>query len=108
LIYEVRVYQAHEGKAEALRARFVDEVASKFFPRHGIELVGVFVDPKDAGRLTYIARFENEEARQTAWAAFAADPNWSKVKAASEADGPLLKQQSASVLSPVVSGLVLD
>jgi hypothetical protein len=108
LIYEVRVYEAHERKAEALRARFTDEVASKFFPRHGIELVGVFTGLGDVDRLTYITRFENEEARQAAWAAFSADADWGKVKAASEVQGPLLKQQSVTVLSPVVSGLVLD
>jgi len=40
--------------------------------------------------------------------AFAADPEWAKVKANTEKDGPLLKSQSMSILSPAISGLVLD
>lgn len=108
MIYEIRVYEAHDGKAEAMRARFIDEVASKFFPRHGIELLGAFVSLNDGGRLTYMTRFEDEAAREKAWAAFSSDPEWGKVKAASEAQGPLLRQQTVSVLSPAISGLVLD
>jgi hypothetical protein len=108
LIYEIRVYEAVEGKADAMRGRFFEHVASKFFPRHGIELVGAFKAPQEDGRLTYMTRFASEEARKTAWAAFGADPDWAKIKAASEVDGPLLKNQVISVLSPAISGLVLD
>jgi hypothetical protein len=85
----------------ALRARFIDEVASKFFPRHGIELLGAFVGLKDD-----MTRFEDEAAREKAWAAFSSDPEWGKVTA-SVAQGPMLKQQTVSVLSPAISGLVL-
>jgi hypothetical protein len=45
LIYEVRVYEAVEGRADAMRRRFIDVVATKFFPRHGIELLGAFTAP---------------------------------------------------------------
>lgn len=108
LIYDFRIYEAVDGKAEAMRSRFFQEVASNFFPRHGIELVGAFVGLKEDGRLTYITRFVDEAAREKAWAAFSADPDWAKVKAASEVEGPLLKQQSVTVLSSAISGLVLD
>ena len=37
----------------------------------------------------------------------AADPEWLAVKAASETDGPLLKNQIVSVLSPAIAGLPL-
>lgn len=108
LIYDLRVYEAVEGKAEAMRTRFFQEVASRFFPRHGIELVGAFVGVNEDGRLTYITRFVDEATRLNAWAAFSADPDWAKVKADSEVEGPLLKQQTVTVLSPAVSGLILD
>jgi hypothetical protein len=107
LIYEIRVYEAAEGKADAMRRRFCDNVATQFFPRHGIELVGVFAATVEDGRLTYMTRFVDEAARKKAWASFAADPEWAAVKAASETDGPLLKNQSVSVLSPALSGLPL-
>jgi hypothetical protein len=107
LIYEVRVYEAVEGRADAMRRRFIDVVATKFFPRHGIELLGAFTAPAEDGRLTYMTRFADEDARKKAWASFAADPEWATAKAASEPDGPLLKNQTISVLSPAVAGLLL-
>ncbi|MBR1297403.1 NIPSNAP family protein [Bradyrhizobium sp. AUGA SZCCT0042] len=108
MIYEIRVYEAADGKAEAMRDRFFSVVASKFFPRHGIELLGAFVSQAEDGRLTYMTRFENEGTRKKAWDAFAADPEWAKIKAGTETGGPLLKSQTISVLSPAISGLVLD
>jgi hypothetical protein len=107
LIYEIRVYEAAEGRADAMRRRFCDHVATRFFPRHGIELVGVFTAPVEDGRLTYMTRFADEDSRKAAWASFAADPEWVKLKEASETDGALLKTQTVSVLSPALSGLPL-
>jgi NIPSNAP len=107
VIYEIRVYEAAEGCEAAMRRRFLEQVAIKFFPRHGIELLGVFTAPVDDGRLTYVTRFADEDARKRAWASFGADPEWAAVKAASEANGPLLKSQAVSVLSPALAGLLL-
>jgi NIPSNAP len=107
LIYEIRVYEATEGRADAMRRRFRDHVATKFFPRHGIELVAAFTAPAEDGRLTYMTRFADDDARKKAWASFAADPEWAAVKAATETDGPLLKNQTISVLSPAIAGLPL-
>ena len=107
MIYEIRVYEAAEGRADAMRRRFYDNVATRFFPRHGIELLGAFAASVDDGRLTYMTRFANEDARKKAWASFAADPEWAAVKAVSETDGPLLKNQIVSVLSPAIAGLPL-
>lgn len=107
LIYEIRVYEAAEGRAEAMRRRFLDVVAVKFFPRHGIEVVGAFTTAVEDGRLTYMTRFPDEDSRKKAWAAFKADPEWVSVKATSEADGPLMKNQVISVLSPAAPGFLL-
>ena len=107
MIYEIRIYEAAEGRADAMRRRFRDNVATKFFPRHGIELVGAFTAPAEDGRLTYMTRFVDEDLRKKAWASFAADPEWAALKAATETDGPLLKNQTVSVLSPAIAGLSL-
>jgi NIPSNAP len=106
VIYEIRVYEAVDGKAEAMKARFRNEVVRRF-PTHGIELLGVFESATETARLTYLTRFKSEDDRSKAWAAFGADPDWRAVKAASEVDGPLLKNQTVSVLSPAVAGLLL-
>lgn len=106
LIYEIRVYEAVEGKAQAMRVRFKEHVVPRL-PQHGIELIGVFEAPAEDGRLTYLTRFKSEEDRTKGWAAFGADAGWREIKAASEVDGPLLKNQTVSVLSPAVAGLLL-
>ena len=106
MIYEIRIYEAHEDRADAMKARFKTEVVKRF-PLHGIELLGVFESNSETNRLTYLTRFASEDDRGKAWAAFSADPGWRAVKAASEADGPLLKNQSVAVLSPAVAGLLL-
>jgi hypothetical protein len=106
LIYEIRVYDACDGKADAMKARFKNEVVKRF-PRHGIELLGVFESATEASRLTYLTRFKSEDDRTKAWAAFGADPEWKAIKAATEVNGPLLGNQTVSVLSPAVAGLLL-
>jgi hypothetical protein len=106
VIYEIRVYEAADGKAEAMKVRFKNEVVRRF-PNHGVELLGVFESPADAARLTYLTRFKSEDDRSKAWAAFAADPEWRAIKTATEVDGPLLKSQTVSVLSPAIAGLLL-
>ena len=103
MIYEMRVYEHADGRADAVRQRFEKEVVPRF-PKHNIELVGVFVDVKTQ-YLTYLTRFPSEEARKKAWESFGADPEWRAVKASSEADGPLIAKQVISVLSPAMSGL---
>ncbi|RUT34670.1 NIPSNAP family protein [Arsenicitalea aurantiaca] len=105
MIYELRVYEHVEGRADAVRQRFEAEVVPRF-PKHGIELVGAFVD-QDTNRLTYLTRFENAEASKAAWASFGADPEWKAAKAASETDGPLIARQVATTLTPAIAGLPL-
>ena len=106
MIYEIRIYEAAEGKADAMKTRFKNEAATRF-PNHGIELLGVFESPSDASRLTYLTRFKSEAERTKAWAAFGADPEWLMVKSATEKNGPLLKSQTVSVPSPAVAGHLL-
>ncbi|WP_029003807.1 NIPSNAP family protein [Azorhizobium doebereinerae] len=106
MIYEIRIYEASEGRADAMRQRFIAEVVPRL-PGHGIELLGVFTAPEEDGRLTYLTRFSSEDARKQAWASFGADPDWKAVKAASEVNGPLLKAQTVNVLSPAAAGLLL-
>ena len=106
MIYEIRVYEAVEGKADAMRLRFKNEVIPRM-ARHGIELVGAFVSSVEDNKLTYLTRFASDEARQKSWASFGADPEWKAVKSSSEADGPLLRNQTVTVLSPAWPGLQL-
>jgi heme-degrading monooxygenase HmoA len=92
MIYELREYVATPGAAERLNARFADHTLG-LFERHGLEVLGVWTDPADDDRIVYLLRFDDEKARDEAWAAFKNDPEWQAVKAASETAGPLLAEQ---------------
>lgn len=106
MIYEIRVYEAEENRAAAMRERFLKHVAPRM-PGHGIELVGVFTAPEEDGRLTYMTRFTDEAGRVAAWASFSSDEEWLAIKQESERDGPLLARQAISVLQPAANGLPL-
>jgi len=106
MIYEMLVYDHEEGRADAVRERFIAEAAPRF-PLHNIELVGVFVDTTTQ-RLTYLTRFPDMESRAQAWKSFKNDPDWLAVKAKSELDGPLLVKQHSTLLDPAMSGLPID
>ncbi len=89
-VYEMRVYYAAEGKLEALNKRFRDHTV-KLFEKHGITNIGYFepIDNPDR-KLIYFLAFPSQEARETSWKAFGADPEWQKARAASEVDGKLV------------------
>jgi hypothetical protein len=99
LIYELKRYVAHDGKAEALVRRF-EASTLPIFRRVGIELVQCWTAPAEPGVFYYLVRFADQAASDKAWAAFGADPDWKDAKAASEQDGPLLASQSTVRLQP--------
>ena len=90
-VFEIRTYTAADGKLDALHARFRDHTLA-IFEKHGMTNVGYF-KPEDAplkeNTLIYILAHPSREAATKNWQAFHDDPEWQKVKAASEAQGPL-------------------
>ena len=101
MIYELRIYTAHPGKMAALQARFRDHTLG-IFERHGITNVGYWTNAI-GGRndeLWYILGYEDAAARDASWAAFAADEEWQRVRAASEEDGPLVHHIENRLLRP--------
>lgn len=100
MIYELREYVAVDGKAEKLHARFADHTLD-LFARHGLDVAGFWTDAADDRRIVYLLRFPDQDARQRAWQAFHADPQWQAVKAASEADGPIVAELHTRDLAAV-------
>ena len=107
MIYELRHYDAVDGKFDEMKQRFETEVVPRF-PKHGIELLGVFTNPDTAGRMSYMTRYPDASARERAWASFGGDADWKAAKAASETGGPLLAKQTITVLTPALAGLALS
>ncbi|GAB2894118.1 NIPSNAP family protein [Paralcaligenes sp. KSB-10] len=99
MIYELKKYIAHPGKAAVLQTRFADKTLP-IFQRLGIELLHCWNPAEDKDALYYLVGFPDNAARENAWAAFGADAEWLAIKAESEREGPLLKAQSAVTLIP--------
>jgi len=91
-VYELRLYHVKEGKMDALKARFGDHTDA-LFQRHNMKSIGYW-QPDDApsskNLFIYILEHPSREEAEKNWAAFQADSEWKKVKAESEANGPLV------------------
>ena len=91
-VFEIRTYYANEGKLDALLSRFRDHTVA-LFKKHGMTNVGYWVpaDNKE-NKLVYILAFPSREARNKAFKAFGADPDWQKAYKESTKDGRLVKK----------------
>ncbi|MCS7166885.1 MAG: NIPSNAP family protein [Gemmatales bacterium] len=99
-VYELRIYHTAPGKMEALLARFRQHTI-KLFEKHGMTNIGYWVpvDEKDQ-RLIYLLSFPSVEARDRCWKAFAADPEWQRVRAETEKEGRLVERVESFLLRP--------
>jgi hypothetical protein len=81
-IFELRVYHSPTRRQlRALHERF-SSAEIKIFHRSGIHpiLYSQTVIGPNMPNLTYLTPFENLAAREKAWEAFGADPEWAKVR----------------------------
>jgi NIPSNAP len=101
-VYELRMYHVHEGKMDALKARFGNHTDA-IFKRHNMKSIGYWV-PEDApgsqNLFIYILEHPSREEAEKNWAAFKVDTEWEKVKADSEASGPLVDQEDRYFMDP--------
>ena len=93
-VFEMRTYTAPDGKLPNLQARFRDHTI-RIFDKHNMKSVGYWV-PQDApakeNTLVYIISHDSREAAKKSWADFQADPEWKKVSAESQVDGPIVSK----------------
>jgi len=99
--FEIRTYIAAPGKLEELHARFRNHTM-KLFKKHGMEIVG-FWGPTDKEKgsentLVYVLAVPSREARDKAFRAFGADPEWQKARAESEKNGRLAEKVESVIL----------
>lgn len=101
-VYELRMYHVHPGKMDALRSRFGDHTDA-IFKQHDMKSIGYWV-PQDAPNsqslFIYILEHPSRQEAEKNWAAFQADPEWKKVKAESEAQGPLVDHIDRYFMDP--------
>jgi len=93
-VFELRTYTAPDGKLPLLQKRFRDHTL-RIFEKHGMKNVGYWV-PQDApardNTLIYVISHASRDAAKQSWANFAADPEWKKVSAESQVDGPIVSK----------------
>lgn len=91
-VFELRIYTTHQDKMPDLLARFKNHT-TKIFERHGMVNVGYWLpmEQKEGDKLYYFLKHKSRDAAAASWKAFSADPEWIKVRAESEAKGPIVK-----------------
>jgi hypothetical protein len=78
--FELRTYTLREGSsADALHARFREHTIA-LFQKHGMTVIGFWQPVARLDQLVYILAYRDAAARDSAWAAFNADPVWVKTR----------------------------
>ena len=101
-VFELRTYHAAPGKLDALNARFRDHTRT-LFKKHGMTVIGFWTPAEGKEKentLIYLLAFPDRKAADQSWKAFMDDPEWKKVKQASEKDGKLVDKIDRVFLDP--------
>jgi NIPSNAP len=101
-VFEIRTYTTEPGKLPDLLKRFRDHT-TKLFEKHGMTNIGYWVptdEPRSKNTLIYILAHDSRDAAKQSWKDFQADPDWIKVKAASEANGKLVTKIESIFAAP--------
>jgi hypothetical protein len=101
-VYELRTYYTHPGKLPDLQARFRNHTTA-LFEKHGMVNVGYWVpqdEPARSNTLIYVLAHESREAAKKSWDGFRNDPEWQKVRTASEVSGPIVTKVDAVYMDP--------
>jgi NIPSNAP len=78
--FELRTYTVREGSSiDLLHSRFRDHT-NALFKKHGMTIVGFWQPVTKPDTLIYILAYKDSAARDAAWAAFNADPEWVKTR----------------------------
>jgi hypothetical protein len=97
-VFEIRTYTTAEGKLQDLHRRFREHTL-KLFEKHGMVNIAYWTpqDPKLASNtLIYVLAHNSRQAAADNWAAFSNDPEWQRVRAASEANGKIVIKVESS------------
>lgn len=91
--FELRTYTVMPGRLEDLHTRFRDHTL-RIFAKHGMTNFAywrpVADQPTMTDKMVYLLAFPDQAARNAAWAAFGADPEWKTVSDNSQKTGPML------------------
>jgi hypothetical protein len=103
-VFELRTYESNNPKTLKRKIKMFDDAEIAIFRRCG--LLPVFFGETLIGRnlpnLTYMVAYDDMAARDKAWRAFGADPEWQKLRAQPElADALIVSNISNAILRPL-------
>ena len=90
-LFETRIYYTEPGRLDALLARFRNHT-TKIFEKHGMTNIGYWIPLHEENKLIYVLAYPDRAARDAAWKAFGADPEWVKVRTESEVSGKIVSK----------------
>ena len=99
--FELRTYTTADGRLDALNTRFREHTVA-LFEKHGMQVIGFWTPTAEDGKntLVYLLAYPSAEAREKSWKAFMDDPEWKKVYAESQKDGPLVTKVESKMMGP--------
>src|SRR5574341_1851318 len=99
MLYVLRIYHSSPQKLPKLHDRFKTHTL-KLWEKHGIRQVGFWTPMigENNQDLYYIIAWENLAERKQRWGAFMGDPDWIRIKAETEKDGPLYSHITNMIL----------
>ena len=98
MFHELRAYEAKPARLPVLVRRFA-EVNTRPFERHGFRPAAYWTEEVGSPhRLVYLLAWESWEERETAWAAFYADPDWER---SLDEYGSTVERITSSILKPL-------
>jgi NIPSNAP len=101
-VFEIRTYTTEKGKLPDLLKRFRDHT-TRLFEKHGMTNIGYWIpadEPRSQDTLIYILAHDSRDAAKKSWAAFRSDPEWTKVRTASEANGKIVAKTESVFANP--------
>jgi hypothetical protein len=101
-LFEMRTYYCLPGRYPNIVARFRDHTR-KLFEKHGMQNIMYFETiEKDGGQSTllYFLAHKDADAAKKSWDGFRADPDWIKVRNASEESGKIVERVESIYMKP--------
>lgn len=101
--FELRTYTLLPGRVPNILARFRDHT-TKLFEKHGMTNLAYWVTQEKDGvqpKLVYILAHQSEAAGKASFDAFRTDPEWIKVRDASEKDGKIVEKVESVYMTPL-------
>lgn len=101
-VFELRTYTCVPGRLPALLKRFRDHT-TKLFEKHGMTNIGYWIPAEGETHdttLIYVLAHPSIDEAKANWAAFRDDPEWIKVRTASESDGKIVDHLVSVYMRP--------